>query len=95
MKVIHRKIIACAIFLDGPLTQDHIRNMMTAEQLKKKREALRLRQNQLAKLCSLTPAMMCRIEKGKSDVPGYVDSILALLERDKSAIEFLMERRGL
>jgi predicted transcriptional regulator len=68
--------------------------MMTAEQLKKKRETLRLRQNQLAKLCSLTPAMMCRIEKGDSKMPGYVDLIVSLLERDEPAVKFAMERRG-
>jgi transcriptional regulator with XRE-family HTH domain len=63
--------------------------------IRQRRKALRLQQQDLARLCSIRPETLSRIERGKDDVPGYVDMILALLERDAEAVRFALQRRGL
>jgi transcriptional regulator with XRE-family HTH domain len=60
--------------------------------IRKRREALRLQQKDLAAICSIRPETLSRIEKGTDQVPGYVDMILALLERDPEAVTFALER---
>ena len=60
--------------------------------IRKRREALRLQQKELAAICSIRPETLSRIEKGTDQVPGYVDMILALLERDPDAVTFALER---
>jgi transcriptional regulator with XRE-family HTH domain len=62
--------------------------------IRQRRKAIRLQQKQLAELCSIRPETLSRMESGKDDVPGYVDMILALVERDEAALRFAMERRG-
>lgn len=65
------------------------------EDIRKRRKAIRLQQKELAGLCSIRPETLSRIEAGKDAVPGYVDMILALVERDPEALKFALERRGL
>lgn len=65
------------------------------DDIRKRRKAIRLQQQELAALCSLRPETLSRIETGKDAVPGYVDMILALVERDPEALRFALERRGL
>jgi transcriptional regulator with XRE-family HTH domain len=60
--------------------------------IRKRREALRLQQKDLAAICSIRPETLSRIEKGTDKVPGYVDVILALMERDPTAVQFALER---
>jgi DNA-binding XRE family transcriptional regulator len=64
---------------------------MTSD-IRKRREALRLQQKDLAAICSIRPETMSRIEKGTDQVPGYVDMILALMERDPQSVQFALER---
>jgi transcriptional regulator with XRE-family HTH domain len=59
------------------------------------RKTIRLNGKEFAKICSIEPETLSRIENGKLSVPGYVDMILSLLERDESAIRFAMDRAGL
>lgn len=63
--------------------------------IRKRRKALRLQQRELATLCSIRPETLSRIERGTDDVPGYVDMILSLIERDEASLRFAMRRRGL
>ena len=75
--------------------QLHIRNMKRdGRDAKKARIRLRLSQKQFAEMCGIAPETLCRIEKPGRDVPGPIDGILLLLERDETAIRFLMEKRG-
>jgi transcriptional regulator with XRE-family HTH domain len=59
------------------------------------RKELRLKQREFAAICSIQPETLNRIESGKLSVPGYVDMILALLERDEGAVRFALEKAGL
>jgi transcriptional regulator with XRE-family HTH domain len=63
--------------------------------IRKRRKAIRLQQNELAKIVSIAPETLSRIETGKDKVPGYVEMILALLERDPAAVQFALEKVGL
>lgn len=67
----------------------------SGNEIKQGRKALRLKQTEFAALCDLKAEHLSRIETGKVPVPGYVSTILALLERDESAISFLMKEKGL
>lgn len=63
-----------------------------AADIRKRREALCLQQKDLAAICSIRPETLSRIEKGTDQVPGYVDMILALMERDPAAVQFALEK---
>ena len=69
--------------------------MFMMNDIQKRRRAIRLQQKQLAALCSIRPETMSRIEKGADQVPGYVDMILSLVERDEAALRFAMQKAGL
>ncbi len=66
---------------------------MSGKEVRAARKAIRLKQIELAKLCSIRAETLSRIESGKEAVPGYVDMIVALLERDEGAVRFAIERR--
>ena len=63
-----------------------------ADGVRAARTALRMRSHDLAAVAGLKPPQMSRIEHGKTPVPVYVDMLLALFERDESAIRFAIER---
>lgn len=53
---------------------------------------MRINQKQLAALCSIRPETLSRIETGKDEVPGYVEMILSLVERDEDALRFALTK---
>ena len=57
-----------------------------------RKTVLRLKQRELAAICSVQPSTMNRIENGKDVVPGYVETIVSLLERDHTAVAFMLEQ---
>lgn len=67
----------------------------SGKEIQRGRLALRIKQTHFAAFCDVEPEHMSRIENGKVNVPGYVNTILTLLERDQTAILFLMEGKGL
>jgi DNA-binding transcriptional regulator YiaG len=67
----------------------------TGREIKEARQALRLKSTELAAICSIRPETLSRIENGKDCVPGYVDLIVAFMERNEEAVRFAMGRRGL
>ena len=67
--------------------------IMKGKAIKAARKAIRLKQMELARICSIRPETLSRIENETDAVPGYVDMIVALLERDESAVRFALERR--
>lgn len=66
-----------------------------ANDIRNRRKAIRLQQNQLATLCSIRKETLSRIENGVDAVPGYVEMILSLIERDEQALRFAMRKAGL
>ena len=69
--------------------------MTTGNEIKLARKVLRLSQRQLAAICSLAPETLSRIENGHDKVPGYVELIVAFLQRDEENIRLAFERRGM
>lgn len=64
--------------------------------IKERRQALRLKQFEVAQIVGIRPETMSRIERGVDDVPAYLDLVLALIERGgEDALRFAMARRGL
>ena len=63
-----------------------------ADGVRAARLALRMRSQELAAVAGLRPSQMSRIECGKAPVPGYIDTLLALFERDESAVRFALDR---
>lgn len=64
--------------------------------IRDRREALRLKQWQLAQIVGIRPETMSRIERGADALPPYVDTILAFIERfGEEGLDFAMTRRGL
>lgn len=47
---------------------------------------MKISQKQLAALCSIRPETLSRIETGKDEVPGYVEMILFLVEKDEDTL---------
>lgn len=60
--------------------------------IRPRRMAIRISQKQLAALCSIRPETLSRIEKGKDEVPGYVDMILFLVESDESLLRLAFKK---
>jgi DNA-binding transcriptional regulator YiaG len=67
---------------------------MIGPDIKKVRKQLRLKQREFAKICSICPETLCRMERG-GEVPGYVDMIAFLLTLNEAAVKQVLERRGL
>ena len=67
-------------------------NTRDGKAVKAARQALRLKQSELADICSLRAETLSRIEGGKDSVPGYVEMILSLLERDEEAVRFAIRK---
>ena len=67
----------------------------SGKEIRLAREALRLRQDEFASICSIRPETLNRIENGKSSVPEYVDMISVLLEYDEALVRLALKRREL
>ena len=63
--------------------------------VKSARKALRLKQTELAGICGVRAETLSRIENNRENVPDYLDLVLALFQRDESAVRFAMERKGM
>jgi transcriptional regulator with XRE-family HTH domain len=69
--------------------------MKNGTEIRLARKRMRLRQQQMAKLCDMRPETLSRVELGKMpELPPRLALLVALISRDEASLQFAMDFMG-